>query len=155
MMAAPVVLVFVARDAVVESHFTRQAATGEKFQSPIDRRKADARIGLPDQPVQFINREMFASLKERSQYGVALLGLLQTDAAKMAKKNSFGFADVLPRDARLIVDSFLQHVVSAQTEVNTARRLVKNMILGQHGFRQSTGLGPPPRAKGTPQLYRR
>jgi hypothetical protein len=28
----------------------------------------------------------------------------------MLKENSFGLADVLPRDGRLIVDSFLQHV---------------------------------------------
>jgi hypothetical protein len=28
----------------------------------------------------------------------------------MAKENSFGFADALRRDGRLIVDSFLQHV---------------------------------------------
>jgi hypothetical protein len=28
----------------------------------------------------------------------------------MLQKNSFGLADVLPRDGRLIVDSFLQHV---------------------------------------------
>jgi hypothetical protein len=29
----------------------------------------------------------------------------------MLQENSFGFADVLLRDGRLIVDSFLQHVV--------------------------------------------
>jgi hypothetical protein len=28
----------------------------------------------------------------------------------MLQENSFGFADILPRDGRLIVDSFLQHV---------------------------------------------
>jgi hypothetical protein len=28
----------------------------------------------------------------------------------MLKENSFGFADVLPRDGRLIVDSLLQHI---------------------------------------------
>ena len=35
-MAAPVVLVFIARDAVVESDFAGQTAAGEKLKCPID-----------------------------------------------------------------------------------------------------------------------
>ena len=53
---------------------------------------------------------MFASFQEGPQNGVALLGLLQADAFEMLQKNSLSFADVIPRDGRLIVDSLLQHV---------------------------------------------
>jgi hypothetical protein len=60
--------------------------------------------------MQFVDRKMLTSLKEGPQNRAALFGLLQADAFEMLKKNSFGLADVLPRDGRLIVDSILQHV---------------------------------------------
>ena len=109
-MTAAVVLVFVTRDAVVKSDFAGQAASREEFQSAVDSRKADARVGFFDQSMQFVRREMFTSFKESPQDRAALFGLLQADTFEMPKKNSFGFADVFPRDGRLIVDSILQHV---------------------------------------------
>ena len=109
-MTAAVVLVFVAGDAVMKGDFAGQAATRQKFQRAVDGGEADARVGLPDQLVQFFGREMFASFQEGAQDGVALFGLLQADATKMLQENSSGFADVLARDGRPIVDSFLQHV---------------------------------------------
>ena len=59
-MAAAVVLVFVARDAVMESDFTRQAAASEKFERAIDGGESDAGIFFLDEPVQFVGGEMFA-----------------------------------------------------------------------------------------------
>src|SRR5260370_31204740 len=60
--------------------------------------------------MQFVDRKMFARLEECPQNRIARFGLLQADAFEMPQENSFGFADVLLRDGRLIVDSFLQHV---------------------------------------------
>jgi hypothetical protein len=53
---------------------------------------------------------MFASFEDRPQNRVALFGLLQPHATEMLQENSFRLADVLPRDGRLIVNPFLQHV---------------------------------------------
>lgn len=109
-MTAAVVLMLVTRDAVVKSDLAGQSATCQKLQRPVDGGETDARVGFLDQPMQFVNRKMFTSFEERPQNCVALFGLLQPDAAEMLQKNSFRFADVLPRDGRLIVDSFLEHV---------------------------------------------
>jgi hypothetical protein len=109
-MTAAVVLVFVTRDAVVKGDFAGQAATCQKLQRPVDSGGTDARVGFLDQPMQFVDRKMFTSFKKGPQNCVALFGLLEPDAFEMLKENSFGFADVLPRDGRLIVDSLLQHI---------------------------------------------
>jgi len=109
-MTAAVVLVLVTRDAVVKSNFAGQSATCQKLQRPVDGGETDARIGFLDQSMQFVDREMFASLDERPQNCVTLFGLLQADAAEMLQENSFSLADILPRDGRLIVNPFLQHV---------------------------------------------
>ena len=60
--------------------------------------------------MQFIDRQMFAGFEEGPQDRTALFGLFQPDALQVPQENSFGFADVLSRDGRLIVDTFLQHV---------------------------------------------
>src|SRR5208337_5561090 len=109
-VTAAVVLMFVTCDAVVKSDFAGQAATGQKFQRPVNGGEADARVGFLDQAVQFVGRKMFPSFQEGPQNCAALLGLLQADAFEVLQENPFGFADVLARDGRLIVDSFLQHV---------------------------------------------
>ncbi len=109
-MTAPVVLMFIARDSVVKSDLAGQAATGQKFQRPVNGGEADARVGFLDQTMQFVNREMLTSFQERPQDGAALFGLLEPDAFEMPEKNPFGFADIFPRDGFLIVDSLLQHV---------------------------------------------
>jgi len=109
-MTAAIVLVFVTRDAVVKGDFAGQAATRQKLQRAVNGGETDARIGFLDQPVQFVDRKMLASFQEGPQNSVALSGLFEPDALEMLQENSFGRADVLPRDGRLIVDSFLQHV---------------------------------------------
>jgi hypothetical protein len=97
MMAAPIVLVLVARDAIMESDFAGQAASRQQFQSPIHSGESDAGVGLLYQPVQFVNRKMLARLKKCAEDRAALPRLLQADALQMPKKNSFRFADILAR----------------------------------------------------------
>ena len=109
-MTAAVVLVLVTRDAVVKGDFAGQATTRQKLQRPVDGGETDARIGFLDQSVQFVGREMFTSFEEGPQNRAALFGLFESDAFEMLQENSFGLADALRRDGRLIVDSFLQHV---------------------------------------------
>ena len=109
-MTAAIVLVFVARYAVMKSHFAGQSTTRQQLQRPIDSSEADARIGFFDQPMQFVDGEMFARFQESPKNRAALSSLLQADALKMLQENAFRFADVFPRDNFLIVDSFLQHV---------------------------------------------
>ena len=94
----------------MKSDFAGQPASRQQLQRPVDSGHADARVVFLDQPVQFVDRKMFPGFEEGSQDGVALFGLLQTDALEMLQEDSFRFADVLLRDVRLIVDSFLQHV---------------------------------------------
>jgi len=108
-MIAAVVLVFVAGNAVVEGDFAGQSASGEEFQSAIDSSEPDTRIGLLDQAMQLVDRQVLASFEKRSKDGVALLRLLQADATEVLQKNAFCLAHVLARDGRLIVDTFLQH----------------------------------------------
>jgi hypothetical protein len=109
-MTAAVVLVLITGNAVVEGDFAGKSATGEELEGAVDGGEADAGIGFLDEAVQFVGRKMFARFQESSQNRVALFGLFQADAFEMLPKNSFGFADALRRDSRLIVDSFLQHV---------------------------------------------
>lgn len=109
MMTAPVVLMLVAGDAIMKGDLAGQPAACQQLQRPIDGGKTNARIGLLDQPMQLIDREVFASFEEGPQDGVALPGLLEADALEVAEEDLLGLADVLLRDGRLIVDSFLQH----------------------------------------------
>ena len=109
-MTAPVVLMFIAGDAVVKGHFAGQSAVGKQLERPVDGRESDVRIFFLDELREFVGRKMFASLEERAQNRAALLGLLQADTAQMAQKDILGLAHVLRRDTRLIVNSFLQHV---------------------------------------------
>jgi hypothetical protein len=109
MMAAPVVLVLVTRNAIVKCYFTGQPGVRQQFKRPVDGSESDVGILLFHQLIQFIGREMSAGFQKSPQNCAALLGLLQTDASQMPQENVFGLADVLGRDARLIVDSFLQH----------------------------------------------
>jgi len=80
-MAAAIVLMLVAGDAVVEGDFAGEAATGEEFEGAVDGGESDARIFFFDQAVQFVGGEMLARFDERAQDGIALSSLLQADAA--------------------------------------------------------------------------
>jgi hypothetical protein len=79
--------------------------------------------------VQFVDGEMLTGFKEGPQDGAALSGMFEADALEMAEENFLGFADVLARDGRLIVDSVLQHV---------GRRGHSKMIMQCRGFRHDT-----------------
>jgi hypothetical protein len=52
---------------------------------------------------------MRAGFEKRPQNRAALFGLFQANTAQVPEENAFGLAHVLGRDARLVVDSFLQH----------------------------------------------
>ena len=108
-MAAAVVLVLVAGNAVVERDFTGQAAFGEQFQGAVNRGVADARIFFLHQAVKLVGGKMVARLKERMQNHVALRGLLQANSLQMAVQDLLGFANHLAGDGGLIIDAFLQH----------------------------------------------
>jgi len=134
-MAPPVVLMFVAGDAVVKGHFAGQAAIRQKLQCAVDGGESDARVFLLDQPMKLVRREMLASFQKRSQDGTALLGLLEPDPLEVSQEDALSFADILPRNRWLIVDSFLQHGVDARTDaLQTAF-----MILGERRLSQLEG----------------
>jgi hypothetical protein len=108
-MAAPIVLVFVARNAVMKRNFAGQSTIGQEFERPVNGGESDMRVFFLDELAEFVGREMLARLEERPQNGAALFSLLQPDAPQMPQENPLGLAHVLRRDAGLIVNSFLQH----------------------------------------------
>lgn len=116
MVAATVVLMFVAGDAVVEGDFTGQATLGKKFQRAVDSGVTDAGVFFLDQAVKFVRGEMVASFEKSAQDGVALAGLLETDLLQVPVKNVLGLAHHLAREGRLIIDAFLEHGVMEESE---------------------------------------
>ena len=109
MMTATIVLMLESCNAVVKSNFAGESTLREQLQSAVHRREADACILLPDQPVQFISGKVLASLQERAQNSVVLLGVLQAHVLKVPMQDFFGLSNHLARDRRLIVDTLLQH----------------------------------------------
>jgi hypothetical protein len=109
-MASAIVLVLVTGNAVVKSDFARQPATSEKFKSPVDRGKSDARVSLLNQSVQLVDGKVLAGLQKRTQDGAALFRLLQANPLQVSMEDAFSLANVLPRDGQMIVNSLLQHV---------------------------------------------
>jgi len=85
-VTAPVVLVLVARDAVMKGNFAGQATTGKQLQGPVDGGESDARVRLLDQSVQLVNREMLARFQKRPQDGVALRRLLEPTRRRCCRK---------------------------------------------------------------------
>ena len=88
-MAAPVVLVFITGYAILKRHHASQATIRQQFQSTIDSRKADVRILLANQAVEFIGGEVVASPDERTKNGVTLAGVLQSDLLQMPVEHGF------------------------------------------------------------------
>src|SRR5277367_2993515 len=76
-MAAPVVLMLEARDAVVKSDLAGQPALGQQFQSAVDRGVADARIFFLHQAMQFVGRKVVAGLEKGAQNRIPLRCLLE------------------------------------------------------------------------------
>jgi len=108
-MAAPVVLMLVAGDAIVEGHFAGQPAFGQELQGAVDRGVADAGILLLDKAVKLVGGEMVASLKECAEDGIALSSLLQAHTFEMPMENFLGLSDHLAGNGGLIVNALLQH----------------------------------------------
>ena len=81
-MAAAVVLVLVARDAVMKGDFAGQSALGQKLERAIDGRVADAGVLFLHQAVQFVGGKMVAGFEECPEDGIALRRLLQADALR-------------------------------------------------------------------------
>src|ERR1700686_3938188 len=88
--------------------------------------------------MQFVDRKVFAGFEERPEDSVALPSLLQSDTLQVPKEDPFGFADILPRDGRLIVDSLLQHVGRRGNSRMIVNSRVAIMILGESWLRQPT-----------------
>jgi hypothetical protein len=109
MMAAAIVLVLVAGDAVMEGDFAGQAALCQQFESAVDGGVADAGVFFLHQAVKFVGGEMVAGFEKGMQDYVALRGLLESDALQMAVQYFLGLADHLAGDGGLIIDALLQH----------------------------------------------
>jgi len=108
-MAAAIVLVLVAGDAIVKGDFARQPAFGQQFEGTVHGGIADADVLLLYQPMQFVGGKMVASLEEGAEDGVALRRLLQAHAFEVLMEDSLGLADHLARDRGLVIDALLQH----------------------------------------------
>lgn len=108
-MAAPIVLMLIASDAVVECDFAGQSALGEQFESAIDRSHADPGIALTHELVKLFDGEMFMSFEKSEEDSVALLGPFQADTFQMLLKTILGLPQPLLRDRDGIIDAFLQH----------------------------------------------
>src|SRR4051794_33919708 len=111
-MSAAVVLMLVAGDAVVERHFAGESAFGEELERAIDGGETDLGIFLLDQAVELFGGEMIAGLEKSFEDGVALLGMLEADLFQVLMKDVGRLAEHLPREGRLIIDTFGQHASS-------------------------------------------
>jgi hypothetical protein len=108
MMAAPIVLMLVARDAVMKGNLAGQTAFGEQLESSIHGGEAYLRILLLHQPEQFVGGKVFPRFQEGAQDSVPLLSVLQANALQVPMEDLLSFPNHLTRDAGLIIDSFLQ-----------------------------------------------
>src|SRR5579863_7084924 len=108
-MAAAVVLMLVASDAIVEGDFAGQAALGEQFERAVDGGVADAGILLLHQAMQLIGGKVIAGFEKGAEDGIALRGLLEADALEMLVKNTLSFPDHLQGDGGLVINALLQH----------------------------------------------
>jgi hypothetical protein len=130
-VAAAIVLMFVASDAIVKSDFAGEPTFGEQFQRAIHSGVTDAAIFFLDEAVEFVGREVIASLEESAQDRVALSRLLQADTFKVAVKDVLRFADHLAGDGGLIVDAFLQHLwPSSESEYHPYNLKMKFVFVG-------------------------
>jgi hypothetical protein len=91
-MAAAIVLVLEARDAVMEGDFAGEATTSQEFQRTVDGGKPNTRVFLFNQAVKFVGGKMLPSFNEGAQDGASLTSLLEADAAEMLQKNRLGLA---------------------------------------------------------------
>jgi hypothetical protein len=108
-MAAAIVLVLVAGNAIVKGYLTGQAAFGEEFERAVDRGVSDTSVSFLHQSMEFVGGEMVVRFQEGAQNRVALGSLLQSNAFQMAVENLLGLADHLAGEDRLVIDALLEH----------------------------------------------
>ncbi len=95
-MAPAIVLVLVARDAVMKRDFARQSAFGQELERAIHSGKADFGILFLYQSVQFVGGKMFSSFQKGSQNRITLFCMLQSDTFQMAMQDGLRLADHFP-----------------------------------------------------------
>ena len=108
-MTAPVVLVLVTSDSIMECHFARQATLCQQFERAVDSRIADAGVFLLYQTMEFVRRKMVTGFQKGAQNRIALRGLLQPHAFQVAVQNLLGLANHLAGESGLIINALLQH----------------------------------------------
>ena len=109
MMAASIVLVLVASNAIMKSHFARETALGEQLEGAIDRGNSDARVAFAHELVKLFDGKVLVSFKEGEKNRIALLSPFEADAFEMLLKTKLRLAQPLLRDRDRIIDAFLQH----------------------------------------------
>lgn len=107
-MAAAVVLVLVAGDAVVEGDFAGEVALGEELEGAVDGGVADLGVFLLDQAVELVGGKVLAGLEEGLEDGVALGGVLEADTLEVLVEDALRFANHLGGDGGLIIDALVQ-----------------------------------------------
>ena len=91
-VAAAVVLVLVASDAVMKSDLAGKSTFREQLERAVDRRESDLRVFLFHQAVKLICRHVVPGLEERLQDSVALFGMLQADPLQVTMQDLLRFA---------------------------------------------------------------
>jgi len=108
-VAATVVLVLIAGNAIVKRNFTGKPTFCQQLEGAINGRKSYAWIALADELVKLLSREMLMSFEEGEQDGIALLRLLQTNPFQVLMKTVLGFAQRFARNRYLVINALLKH----------------------------------------------
>ena len=105
-MAAPVVLVLIARHAIMKCDLAGQSALGQQLQCAIDRGKSNARVGALHKVVQILGGKMVVRFQEGAQNDVTLPGMLQADALQVSVEDGLGLAQRFVRELDMVVNAF-------------------------------------------------
>lgn len=108
-MATAVVLMLVARNAIVKGDFAGESALGKQLERAINRCDADAWITFAHELVKLFDREVLVSFEKGKKDGIALLGPFQADAFQVLLKTILRLAQPFLRNRDGIIDAFLQH----------------------------------------------
>jgi hypothetical protein len=111
-MAAAVVLMLVAGDAIVKGDFAGEAALRQQLERAVNRGVADPGVFLLHEAVQLVGGEVISRFEKGAKDGVALRGLLEADALEMLVKNALSFSDHLQGNGGLVINALLQHEMS-------------------------------------------
>jgi hypothetical protein len=109
MVAPPVVLMLVARNAIMERDFAGQSAFRQQLKRAIDGGETNAGVFFMHQAMQFVGRKMISGFEKRPQDGVTLRRLLEADPLEMAVQNILRLAHHLAGNRGLVINALLQH----------------------------------------------